>query len=231
MQSLKNTLVLMLLLYPLPALCETPSETYTITKELEHATAYGGQRSCVVTYKGNIYFAYVDNPLRTMIDKKTPDGTVTSTVIFQETLDDGHNGPAVGIDRDGYIHVVGNMHHSPNSFPPGSTNPYYQYAWQYKVSDQPENISSFTFVGSDPARTIPGTSITYPFFARDHNGVLFVSFRIRVNNGWDPGDLGAAIARYDADTRSWTMLGGTDYLHGTKTFFWNNSFNNNLILR
>jgi hypothetical protein len=35
--------------------------------------------------------------------------------------------------------------------------------------------------------------------------------------------MAAAIARYDADARTWVMLGGTDYAHAAKTFFWNNS--------
>ena len=35
--------------------------------------------------------------------------------------------------------------------------------------------------------------------------------------------MAAAIARYDADARTWVMLGGTDYIHAVKTFFWNDS--------
>jgi hypothetical protein len=35
--------------------------------------------------------------------------------------------------------------------------------------------------------------------------------------------MAAAIARYDDDAKTWVMLGGTDYPHEVKTFFWNNS--------
>jgi hypothetical protein len=35
--------------------------------------------------------------------------------------------------------------------------------------------------------------------------------------------MAAAIARYDADAKIWMMLGGTQYPHGVKTFFWNDS--------
>jgi hypothetical protein len=208
---------------------QTPQETVTLTKEFEFSDASkitgSDWQTPVVTYNDAIYYVYVTQQLKTLIVKKSPDGTLVKNVIFEETGNDPwHTGASVGIDRNGYIHVAGNMHHSPNNHPKNG-NPLHEYAWQYMVSANPEDISSFTFVGDDESRTVPGTWITYPSYYRDLNGVLYVSFRHRVKfgTGWSPGIIAAAIARYDADAKIWIMLGGTDYPHGVKTFFWNDS--------
>jgi hypothetical protein len=218
-----------LFMYAITAWGQPPPETVTIKKEFEFndASKVTGSdwQTPVATYNGAIYYVYVNQQLKTLIVKKSSDGTVSKNVIFEETdSDPWHNGASVGIDRNGYIHVAGNMHHSPFNHPK-TGNPYYEFAWQYVVSDKPEDISSFKFVGDDESQTIPGTWITYPSFARDQNGVLFITFRHRVkfDTGWSPGIMAAAIARYDADARIWVMLGGTDYAHGVKTFFWNDS--------
>jgi hypothetical protein len=191
---------------------QTPRETFEITEEMQfpaHAQVnLGDFQSPVTTYNGSIYFAWVDDQLRTRIAKKSAEGNITTNVIFEVTDEDPyHNEPSVGIDREGYIHVVGNMHHN---------------EWRYKISDMPEDISTFTSAGSDSMRTIPGVSITYPFFTRDRQGVLYIAFRHRVKygTGWSPGILSGGVARYDADSRQWTMLGGTDYEHGVKTLIW-----------
>ncbi len=218
-----------LLIYAMTAWGQQSPETVTITKEFEFSDASkvtgSDWQTPVATYNDAIYYVYVTRHLKTMIVKKSSDGSISRTVIFEETDSDSwNNGASIGVDRNGYIHVAGNMHHSPFNHPK-TGNPYYEYAWQYVVSDKPEDISSFTFVGGDPERTIPGTWITYPSFARDLNGVLYVAFRHRVKfgTGWSPGILAAAIARYDDDAKTWVMLGGTDYPHEAKTFFWNNS--------
>ena len=205
---------------------ETPSETVRITKEMEfpaHKVNSGDFQSPLVTYNGNIYLAWVNEKLQTCIAKKSPDETITTNVVFEETdPDQYHNEPSIGIDQNGYIHVLGNMHNSPDGHPDNS-NPYYEHAWQYKVSDQPEDISSFTFVGDDPKRTIPGTWITYPYFAHDRNRVLYIAFRHRVKfgTGWSPGIMAGAVARYNAKAKRWRMLGGSNYEHGVKTLIWN----------
>lgn len=205
---------------------DTSAETVQVSKEMEfpaHEVNLGDFQSPLATCNGNIYFVWVDAQMRTCIARKSPDGAVTTNIIFDKTDPDPyHNEASVGVDRDGYIHVVGNMHNSPYGRPDG-VNLYYEHPWQYKVSDRPEDISAFTFVGGDPDRTIPGTWITYPFFARDRKGSLYIAFRhrIRFERGWSPGIMAGAVARYDADTRRWQMLGGTDYEHGVKTLIWN----------
>ena len=96
---------------------DTPAETVQVTKEMEfpaHEVNLGDFQSPLVTYNGSIYFVWVDDQLRTCIARKSPHGTVTTNVIFDKTDPDPfHNEASVGVDRDGYIHVVGNMHNSP----------------------------------------------------------------------------------------------------------------------
>lgn len=189
-----------------------PVETYTVTKEMEFSASRITNRaysSPLSTYNNAIYFVYADSGLNMVIAKKTPDGTVTTHTIMEQMTNDTHNGPSIGIDADGYIHVVGNMHNDP---------------WRYWISDKPEDISAFTSIDEGKPNSIPGTGISYPYFMRDNDGVLFAAYRHIVAPGSNiPGTRAAGIARYDAAAKTWTALGGTDYRHKIKTFFWNDS--------
>lgn len=163
-----------------------------------------------------------------MLAKIYPDGRVDKVVIFDKVVNDEyHMFSTVGIDSQGYIHITGNMHHSPYDRD-YSASPLYEYAWQYWVSNQPENIQGgFTFVGSDSKRTIPGTWISYPRFKHDNRGNLFITFRHRVHSsGWIPGEMAAGLARYDVATRNWKMLGGTNYTYGNVVFTDHSSVSN-----
>lgn len=201
----------------------TAREEVAVTMEMDfptHEVQQGDYESPVATFNGSIYAVWVDDELRTMIARKSPDGTVETNVLFEQTIEDRyHVAPSIGIDRAGYIHVTGNMHNSPDhlsDFVPIKS------AWQYVVSDRPEDVSSFTFRGDDPDRSPPGTAITYPFFAADNGGELYLAFRHRVKYGvgWSPGIMAGGVARYDVESKRWDMLGGTDYVHGVKTLFW-----------
>ncbi|MCC1498155.1 LamG domain-containing protein [Alcanivorax sp. 1008] len=122
---------------------------------------------------------------------------------------------SVAVDKNGYIHVLGGQHNSPR---------YHEYipgAWQeneiggpdktpqnpaqlYWVSTNPNDISSFDFVGhASNARSIPSGYLNYMNFSQDNNGELYMygrsrSFRIQSHGLW----------KYDANTRKWESLGG-----------------------
>ena len=201
----------------------TPREALTVKLEMDfpvHEVQPADYESPVVTHNGSIYAAWVDDQLRTMVARKSPDGTVQTSVVFPRTIEDRyHVAPSIGVDRDGYIHLTGNMHNSPDALPDFIP---VKSPWQYAVSDRPEDISSFTFLGDDPGRSPPGRGITYPLFASDSSGELYLTFRHRVKygTGWSPGIMAGAVAHYDPRARRWDMLGGTDYVHGEKTLFW-----------
>ncbi|MBA2562672.1 MAG: BNR-4 repeat-containing protein [Chitinophagaceae bacterium] len=132
--------------------------------------------------------------------KKKVQGVITTTTIPKSVAKDDmyHSSASMGIDQDGYIHVTSGMHHS---------------GWNYWVSDKPEDISSFTFLGDDIDRKPPWKLVSYATFINDRNGKLFLCYRIKVENkiAWKGGVLAGCVARYDTKSKRWTMLGGTNW--------------------
>ena len=135
-----------------------------------------------------------------------------------------HVAPSLGIDEAGYVHVAGNMHNQ---------------SWQYWVSAAPASVASFRFLGmpldtGDGAPNVdasgnfispPGYRITYPYFANDRAGRLYVAFRHTVGKDLTtgptaqvdyPGEgyqgtMGGGIAEYQAKAGRWRLIGGTGY--------------------
>jgi len=121
------------------------------------------------------------------------------------------DGWAIGVDRDGYVHLIGGQHNSPNqgNYIPGSwekmglsTDRGQRPRSMYWVSKEPGSITAFDFVGrrGDP-RSVPCGWMNYMNFARSPGGTLFLYGRDHI---WTWG-----LYRYDADARRWTGLGGS----------------------
>lgn len=137
-------------------------------------------------------------------------------------VDDVHRLPSLGVDRDGYVHVVGN-HHNSN--------------WQYWISKNPlDTAGGFDFYGGrsdqdntpnnyDTGNIVGGNFITYPRFFYDRNGEMYVRYRqrARLDFSLSPGLTGAAVAKYNAENRTYDRLGGDPiqdaYPH--KSLAWN----------
>lgn len=145
-------------------------------------------------YQGSIYVVSVEPPLsnnngvnlRTVIRKgseRQGRWQWESAVIDEATLDDMyHTQASIAIDKEGYLHVVYNMHNMP---------------WQYVVSKKPGDITSFDFKGdkislaekstvkhlnktpfpSIGTAAIPGNQITYPAFFYDRQGEIYLTYR------------------------------------------------------
>ena len=120
------------------------------------------------------------------------------------------DGWAIGVDSDGYIHVVGGQHNSPvqDNYVPGvwekmgisqrDNRP----AVMYWVSTEPGDVESLAFVGQpDNPRSIPCGWMNYMNFARSHAGDLLLYGRDHI---WSWG-----LYRYDAETRRWSGSGGS----------------------
>lgn len=229
----------------------TPVETVTATKEMEFAAdevMKGDYATPVVTGPdGSIYMTYIQKVggrLHTMIAKKSPNGRITTTTIYEYTENDiYHVIASIGIDKQGYIHLAGNMHSSPYRFRDGNV-PLWQYPWQYWVSKDPYDISEFEFVGDEgprgsdeqfcwidypiaeiPSRVPTACFTTYPFFSTDRNGELYLSYRERVkyDQGDGPGNMAADVSKYDVETKTWQQLGGNNlngYGEQFSTLFW-----------
>ena len=175
-----------------------------------------GKDNSIYTYKDKIYAAWIDDNLNMVVGKYDESGKVVTTIVATDIADDRyHVRPSLAVDSDGFIHVTGGMHHN---------------FWNYYVSSKPEDISSFVKVTGTP-QCPPGTGISYPNFYKDNSGKLYITYRHRVGglvgeikgdapDGFMPGDLAGAIAKYDTKTKTWKMLGGKDYRHGRQTLVW-----------
>ncbi len=171
---------------------------------------------------GNIYWTYLDDKLNAVVVKKTLAGEVSSKIIMTNIMNDNnHAEMSLGVDNDGYIHVMGGHHNSPP---------------QYYVSKNPEDITEWEFRGNDTIKGgIEGKGITYQGFYRNNNGTLFVAMRSNLINNFVTGDRSIALARYNTQTKKWKMLGGKNYnayqgcgyisgeQNGMTAFVWNPS--------
>ncbi|HOP77543.1 MAG TPA: BNR repeat-containing protein [Thermogutta sp.] len=104
---------------------------------------------------------------------------------------DSHNSIVIAVDRDGYVHVAGNMHVTPLI---------------YFRTEQPHAISTFQrfpMVGQDEQR------VTYPRFLFTANGDLLFFYRDGAS-----GKGRQFINRYDVATKSWSRLLQTPLLDG-----------------
>ncbi len=149
---------------------------------------------------------------RVKILKINPDGTEQEALLggqwfIFDARDAKMDGWAVGVDKQGYVHLVGGQHNSPQAknYVPGSwakmgitEKPKIMY-W---VSKEPGNIASMEFVGAikDPRR-VPCGWMNYMNFTRNPAGDLFLYGRDHI---WTWG-----LDRYDVETRRWTNLGGS----------------------
>ncbi len=189
------------------------------------------QYSSLVTYNGYIYIFSLDTDRRPYVNKidETDSDYIETALIDTDENDiyrvfnDGHHRFSLGIDEDGYIHVIGDMHHGSGDTGAGgsgrmdSDNPLPErfhgaYGGQmYWISDNPEDISSFTFVGKDKAKRYPCNRTTYNYFRQDRDGTLFLAGRqsVREPKSHESGTLGLCLARYDNTIKEWKILGAT----------------------
>lgn len=187
-----------------------------LTEEMSFSVSdahLGDFPSAISTFNNNIYTVWIDPDKSTMVAKKSPDGKVSVTKIpHSETLGDVyHDSASLGIDQDGYIHITSGMHYN------GSK--YYQADWNYWVSSKPEDISTFEFLGGDKYqgtnnyRRPPWKCVSYANFVTDRNGQLFLCYRVKLERqiAWKGGVDAGCVARYSTKTKSWTMLGGSDF--------------------
>ncbi len=183
------------------------------------------QYSSLTTFNGNIYVFSMDEKRRPYINKineTDPKSIETSLIDKDETdiysvYDNGHHRFSIGVDQKGYIHVFGDMHHgnqgsgrssdTKNPLPTrfkGSIGD--QMYW---ISDAPEDISSFTFVGFDPDKALPCNGLTYEHIEYDNNRKMYLVGRqsVRTPRAHVPGTMGLSLWRYDIKKKSWEELG------------------------
>ena len=98
---------------------------------------------------------------------------------------DSHNALSVAIDRDGHIHVIGNLHNDP---------------LLYFRSDAPGDIRGMTRIATLGDEKVE-RRMTYPVFLKAADGRLVFKYR---DGG--SGDGNEIYRVYDEDTRRWSAL-------------------------
>ncbi|WP_299184344.1 BNR-4 repeat-containing protein [uncultured Aquimarina sp.] len=165
-----------------------------------------GDCTPITTYNDIIYTAWIEgNTLK--VSKKSNGSTTTSSIRNNIQNDKYHVMPSIAVDKMGYIHIVADVHNQD---------------WIYYISNNPESIGSFTKHNPGTSQCPDGVDITYPEFFKDVNNELYLTYRHQTQyNGEVAGKMGGAIAKYNTESKSWTMLGGTSH-GGDKTMIWAN---------
>lgn len=159
---------------------------------------------------------------RVPITRIDPDGS-TKTIYLEgpDFIMDGHDlkmrGWSIAIDTDGFLHLTGGMHNSPNPnyYIPGSweklglsrkpNDPNFPVAMVW-VSRKPMDIESFEFVGTRGNPLLPPapTGLNYMNYVQDHDGNLFLYSRISVD-----GMQSWGLYRYSTEEKKWSAVGGS----------------------
>ncbi len=217
-----------------------------------HEFQFRNQYTPLVTFNGYMYIFSMDEDRRPYINKiKEGDSSSIQTKLIDKktnpiykVFQDDHHRFSLGIDKNGYIHILGDMHHGGGGTPiksgsskaKGGSNRYKEQKidgvkvynplperfhndngdQMYWVSDNPEDISSFTFMGASK-RAIPCQDLTYVYFRTDLNGELYMAGRQSSKKDRDKqsGIMSLGLYAYDADNQKWTGLGGIPKLSGT----------------
>ncbi|MDR3491840.1 MAG: BNR-4 repeat-containing protein [Gammaproteobacteria bacterium] len=168
-------------------------------------------------YKDSTYTVYVDSNYRAWVSQ-TKNGVTTKAPVDAGTdylvQADGHHRFSLGVDKNGYIHVTGDMHHY-STFSDKVITPYpTRYQHQiilYWRSNLPEDVTGgFTFKGDNTATAINGGGWMQGRFFADNNGELFYTSQTHAFEALDNSDQNAlGLYRYHADTQTWTTIGAT----------------------
>ena len=161
----------------------------------------------IVSRDGVFYYAWVGADMQMYVGRRGSGTALTVPVWSGVQTDQYHVKPSLAIDRDGYLHVTGDMHNQP---------------LRYYISTNPGDITSWTQV---PASSFPARNLSYPEFFYDRDGELYFSFRHQGADG--KGDHRGGVARYQRSTKTYAMLGGTAYADDarvTPTLVWGEGF-------
>ena len=181
-------------------------------------------------YHGKTFVVVPDAKLRPMVTEIDSTGKIT-TVPLDAGPDylastDGHNRFTMGIDKDGYLHIAGDMHGYAWWASTYVARYQYQNMMYWKSNKSLDVTGGFTFAGGlNSESALPGEEWGGDSrFFNDRNGELYFSSRVRAFTG---GSLSGSepfiaygIYRYDTTNGRWTALGGSaaEAVPGAKNF-------------
>ena len=167
---------------------------------------------------GKTFVVVPDATFRPLVTQIEADGKTTTVPLDPNpdyrALADGHNRFTMGIDKNGYLHIAGDMH----GYAEWATTYIARYQHQnmmYWRSNRPLDVTGgFTFVGGANDETrLPGEEWGGDSrFFNDRHGELYFSSRVRAFTGSNLSGSEPFIAyglyRYNTDTGRWTAMGG-----------------------
>ncbi|MFM9458127.1 BNR repeat-containing protein [Streptomyces europaeiscabiei] len=140
----------------------------------------------VLTHDDDQYVAYYDDARRMTVAHRSLSDDSWTTKVLPSTLGwDSHNYVSLGLDRDGNLHVSGNMHN---------------VALVYFRTTVPGDVTSLTRV-TTMIDASTENSVTYPEFINRQDGSLVFSHR---NGG--SGDGVTYFNVYDEASSAWSRL-------------------------
>lgn len=139
------------------------------------------------------YVAFYDAERRMTVGQRPLEASDWTFTVLPETIGwDSHNYITMALDRDGYLHLAGNMHSD---------------GLNYFRSTHPHDASTLTratpMVGDEEDRT------TYPKFMTSPAGELLFHYR-----SGKSGDGFEVYNTYDRETRTWSRLLDTPLIDG-----------------
>lgn len=141
---------------------------------------------CLLTHPPHQFVAYYDqNREMTVAQRRLGEAEWKYTRLPSRLGWDSHNYVTMAVDRDGYLHLAGNMHCVP---------------LMYFRSEQPLDASSLVRV-AHMVGSAREQQVTYPVFLRGPDEALI--FRYRDGRSGDGDDI---YNRYDEQTRTWQRL-------------------------
>lgn len=148
----------------------------------------------ILTTERYQYAAYYNADRQMVIARRLLQSKTWEKQILPSTVGwDSHNYIAIASDKEGFLHVSGNMHGVP---------------LVYFRSQKPWEISAFdklSMTGKNEER------VTYPVFFKDQKGTLYFQYR---NGG--SGDGITYWNTYDTETKQWRSLFDTPLFDGEK---------------
>jgi hypothetical protein len=171
--------------------------------------------SSLWNFNGYTYFVWIDQNLHPIVDKRK-DGILVEQGLIDpngyKVNANAHGRFSIGIDRNGYIHVIGDMHNYTGASGDGTYPTYQNKQVLYWKSNVAESVSQgFTFVGdrgSTTALNAEGWITACARFFTDNNGELYYTSSIHSVNTAHSGKVGVGLFKYNLKPQTWTTIGG-----------------------
>lgn len=165
-----------------------PGSTWTVVDSSQADTTqpFVAVGQALLTNGDLQYVAYYDaNRQMTVASRPVGTDNWTHQPLGNDVGTDGHNSVTMAVDRDGQLHVSGNMHNVPLIY--------------FRTSTAGD-ITTLTRI---PSMVDPSTenSVTYPVFLYNNSGQLIYNYRSGVSGN---GDTYYNI--YDETTKTWNRL-------------------------